>query len=209
MRRVTFLLMAVAALGGCKPALSPELQREYQSRSLATCCNIRYESADVSDANYCVGSTLPLGTPVQVQSVGRDSVTFLADGKTLTLSHKYGAEQESLRQYLDKVLVTDDPKARVARYPRAVQEAIRDGRVERGMTREQVILALGYPPTHRTPSTTASEWTYWYNRWVTYKVVFDADGKVSNVVGRPAPTQDRAIEAEVPKAAAPPAKKHR
>jgi hypothetical protein len=168
--------------------------REYQGRSLMTCCNIHYEGEEVSDANYFVGATLPAGTPVQVQSMRSDSVTFTADGKKLSLYHRYGTAQESLQQYVNKVLVSDDPKAHLATFPRAAQQAIRDGRVEKGMTREQVIMSLGYPPTHRTASTTSNEWTYWYNRWVTYKVQFDDAGLVSNVVGRPAPTQDQPIQ---------------
>ncbi len=207
MRRMA-IVVVVAALWGCKPALPPEVLHEYQSRSLVTCCNIHYEGEEINDANYYVGQTVPLGTPVQVQKVGRDSITFLADGRKLTLVRKYGTEQESFQQYLDKVLVAGDPKARVARFPRAVQDAIRDGRVERGMTREQVILALGYPPAHRTPSLTAGEWLYWYNRWVTYKVLFDDAGVVTQVVGRPAPTTDQPIQVEskpVPK----PAKRRR
>ncbi len=71
--------------------------------------------------------------------------------------------------------------------------------------------AIGYPATHRTPSTASNDWLYWYNRFVTYRVQFDADGKVSNVVGRPAPTHDQPIPAAPPPAKAPakakPAKK--
>src|SRR5262249_54559147 len=157
-----------------------------------------------NDANYYVGALLPLGTPVGVQAMGSDSITFVADGRKLTLSHKYGTGQESLRQFIDKVLVAEDPKPRLARYSRSAQQAIRESRVERGMTKEQVILSLGYPPTHRTLSITANEWTYWYNRWVTYKVQFDDHGVVSTVVGRPAPTQDQPIQ---PDAAPTPARK--
>jgi outer membrane protein assembly factor BamE (lipoprotein component of BamABCDE complex) len=61
------------------------------------------------------------------------------------------------------------------------------------MTKEQVVMSLGYPPTHRTASVSDNEWTYWYNRWVTYKVQFDNQGLVANVIGRPAPTQDKPI----------------
>ncbi len=152
---------------------------------------------------------IPLGTPVHVVGASRSGIIFTADGTKLTLSQVYGREQESFQKYIDKVLVTDDPKGRVASFSRAVQDAIREGRVERNMTKEQVILSLGYPPTHRTASTTANEWTYWYNRWVTYKVEFDDTGRVSSVVGRPAPTQDQPIPVETPKPAAAPLKKRR
>lgn len=195
MRRVMVVTVAMAVLGGCKPALSPEVVKTYQARTLFTCCNIHHETASISDANYYVGTLVPLGSAVQVQSSARNALTFTAGGTPLTLSQDYGREQESFQQYLDKVLVPEDPRPLVATFPPDVQAAIRESRVERGMTRQQVILSLGYPPTHRTASTNATEWTYWYNRWVTYKVVFDDAGKVSTVVGRPAPTQDQPIVA--------------
>src|SRR5262249_14307663 len=160
---------------------------------------IRHEGDQINDANYAVGTLLPLGAKATVQGAGRDSITFVADGTKLTLSHSYGTKEETFQQYIDKVLVANDPKLQVASFQPAVQEAIRDARVERGMTREQVILSLGYPPTHRTPSTNDREWTYWYNRWVTYRVVFNDAGVVTDIVGRPAPTRDQPIVVGAPK----------
>ena len=206
---VAVVILTAASVVGCQPALSPEALQTYQNRTLYTCCNIHQESGYVSDANYDTGTIVPLGSTARVEAAGRNSVTILADGTKLTLSQDYGRGQESFQQYLDKVLVTDDPKARVASYSRSVQDAIRDGRVEKGMTKEQVILSLGYPPTHRTPSTTSNVWTYWYNHFVTYQVAFDDTGTVSNVIGRPAPTQDQPVTQEVPRAAPTPAKKKR
>jgi outer membrane protein assembly factor BamE (lipoprotein component of BamABCDE complex) len=58
------------------------------------------------------------------------------------------------------------------------------------MTREQVLLSLGYPPTHGTPSLQDREWKYWWNPSSTYTVVFDGAGKVADVIGRPAPTAE-------------------
>jgi hypothetical protein len=197
--------VAVLFVAGCRQAAPPGLLQEYQSRSLITCCNIHYETDEVNDANYFVGSTLPAGTPVQVQAMTGSSVTFIGDGKKLTVVHQYGRDQESMQQWVSKLLVADDPRAKLARFPKSAQQAVHDGRVEKGMTREQVIMSLGYPPTHRTASTTSNEWTYWYNRWVTYKVQFDDKGVVSNVIGRPAPTQDQPIQpdaAPVPQAPA-------
>ena len=68
------------------------------------------------------------------------------------------------------------------------------------MTREQVLLSLGYPATDRTPSLQDREWTYWYNqRGDRYKVAFDEAGKVSDVIGRPAPTAEvKILNADVP-----------
>lgn len=197
MKRVA-MVVAVMALAGCRHAPPPEVTGRYQGRALFTCCNIHYESDEVSDANYYVGSTVPFGTPVTVENVTAHSVTFVAEGTKITLLHRYGQEQESMQQYFDKMLLAEDPKPRVAGLAQSVQDAIREARVEQGMTREQVITALGYPATHKTPSTAAREWTYWFNRWVTYKVAFDESGRVTNVIGRPAPTRDQPIKEDAP-----------
>ncbi len=192
MKKALGMLLVLTAFACHRPVPADVLQG-YQSRTLYTCCNIHYESSEILDANFYVGSTLALGAPARVVAMTNDSVTFDAGRVKLTLYHSYGTEQESSLAYFDKVLVSEDPRLRVAGFSKRVQDAIRDGRVERGMTREQVILSLGNPPTHRTPSTSAPEWTYWYNRWVTYRVAFDERGVVSNVIGRPAPTRDEPV----------------
>jgi len=190
--------LTTALLGAaCRhPAASPETLQHFESRNLFTCCNLHYEGEDINDANYWVGEKVPAGTLVHVEKMTGDSITFVAAGTRLTLTHEYGTAEESLQQYLDKVLVPTDPSPHIAAYPAPVRRAIDNAKVELGMTRAQVIASLGYPPTHRTPSLQDREWTYWYNRWVTYKIVFDEAGKVAEIIGRPAPT------AEVPIAAA-------
>ncbi|MBI2962465.1 MAG: outer membrane protein assembly factor BamE [Deltaproteobacteria bacterium] len=182
--------MAAVLAAACRPAVSPQVLQRFAGRDLFTCCNVHYESENINDANYWVGKTLPAGTPVRVEKATRDSVTFVAADVKLTLTHEYGSGQEAPQQYFDKVLSGADPRPRIAAYPAAVRRAIDSGKVERGMTRNQVIASLGYPPTHRTTSLQEREWTYWYNRWITYKVVFDDAGKVADVVGRPAPTAE-------------------
>jgi hypothetical protein len=65
------------------------------------------------------------------------------------------------------------------------------------MTKPQVIMSLGYPPTHRTASIDMNTWTYWTNRWITYQVQFGEDGKVSMLVGN-APTHNEPIVEPTP-----------
>lgn len=196
MRRLIGIALLLL-VGGCHPAVSPEQLHEWQSRTLFTCCNLYYESDRISDANYHVGSTLPFGSPASVTAMTNDSITFTAGATPLTIVHSYGLDQESAQQYFGKILVPTDPHTTFAAYPRDVQAAITDGRVEIGMTKEQVIMSLGYPPTHRTASTALNTWVYWQNRWVTYQVQFAADGTVSGFVGN-APTHNQPIVAATP-----------
>lgn len=200
MKRALLPLGLLAVVAGCTPAMSPEVLQQYQSRTLYTCCNIHYESANVSDANYYVGGTIPFGSQVEVQKADRGTLTISAAGQQLSLSHRYGKENEPFEKYVDKILVSADPKIKVASYSPSVQQAIKEGRVEQGMTKDQVIVSLGYPPTHRTPSLDAWEWTYWYNQWVTYRVQFGQDGKVSQIIGTQVPSRNQPIKDEPPPA---------
>ena len=202
MRRAIAASILVAVMVGCHAAVPPDVLQKWQSRTLYTCCSIHYERNEVSDANYFVGNTLPFGSQVTVTAMTSDTVTFSAGGTNLTLVHKYGRDQESAQQYFAKILVDTDPRLQFATFPKDVQSAITDGRVERGMTKPQVIMSLGYPPTHKTASTNLNTWTYWYNRWVTYQVTFDDNGKVANIVGT-APTNNQPIIAPTPIPAAP------
>lgn len=194
------------ALAACHQPVSPEVLHQWQSQSLYTCCNIHYEKNEVVDANYYIGSTLPFGSQVTVEKVTSDTLTFRAGATELTLVHSYGRDQESAQQYFQKIFITSDPHVAFASWPKDVQSAISDSRVEIGMTKPQVIMSLGYPPTHRTASTDLNTWVYWYNRWVTYQVQFGDDGKVSNLVGN-APTRNQPIAAPTPAPAAHPAKR--
>ena len=62
--------------------------------------------------------------------------------------------------------------------------SIRSGQPLRGMTKEQVLMARGYPPGHETPSLDGDRWTYWSSRLVKHTLVF-TDGRLSEGRGLP------------------------
>ena len=204
-RGIRFATLGLLAVLGCRGAATGPVPR-FDPANRFTCCNLHRDGSELSDANYWIGTTLPVGTRVHIESATPDSVTFVAGGEKLTLKQEYGTKQETFEQYVGKILVTDDPHRRISEFPDEVQSAIAKGKVERGMTREQVLLSLGYPPAHKTPSLEELEWTYWYNRLRGYRVVFDQRGKVTAIVGRPAPTAEVAIEHSDPVPPSPPKK---
>jgi outer membrane protein assembly factor BamE (lipoprotein component of BamABCDE complex) len=61
------------------------------------------------------------------------------------------------------------------------------------MTRDEVLMSLGHPPTHYTPTLQMNLWTYWHGRFGTYKVVFNRDGFVSQIVGDAAASNDTPV----------------
>jgi hypothetical protein len=61
------------------------------------------------------------------------------------------------------------------------QEGIKTGKAMVGMTKQGVMVALGYPATSKTPSTDLNTWVYWKTRLNTLTVNFSPDGLVESV----------------------------
>jgi hypothetical protein len=62
------------------------------------------------------------------------------------------------------------------------RQGIEQGRALPGMTKRGVMTALGYPAVHRTPSLKSNIWTYWKNRYLSFRVEFTPDGRVGKIV---------------------------
>jgi hypothetical protein len=146
-----------------------------------TCCNLHYENDWISDANWSSLPMFPAGAPIKITDYGRYRIFTELDGKAMRLGLDYG-RSESLGQYARKIVVAQDPKAKIATWPAGVREAVRVGKITPGMTKEQVIVSLGYPPAHQTPTLDAPQWKYWYTRVGTFLVVWDEKGQVRDVV---------------------------
>lgn len=147
---------------------------------------MHYEKVEITDANYLKGTLIPFGTRVQILDVDRSSVKFQAAGHPpITLVYKYGRDTLPMDQYLDRAFPREDPHAKLAsdgtkdrRHTEQTDQTrklIQQGVVEAGMSKQEIVMAVGYPPAHRTPSLDAPMWTYWANRWATFEVYFEGD----------------------------------
>lgn len=153
------------------------------AQPLYLCCNIRTETDWLSDGGYLVGRIIPAGTPVKHLGTSRSVASIEIDGKCFRLSNEFGVRAEPTEVWLKKVLVAQDPNAKLKTSQPAVQNAIKAGKLMRGMTKEQVVMTLGIPPAHTNSSLNAAEWTYMSNRWVRYTVQFDQNGRLRDVTG--------------------------
>src|SRR5262249_17461288 len=125
------------------------------------CCNLHYSKDWINDGNYAELPMISAGTPIEVISYGRQRPYIKIDGKPMRLGHDYGPDQGSLEAWVNKVVVADDPRPRIATWPKVVKDAIYEGKVVTGMTREQVIASVGYPLTNENVTLDQPTWRMW------------------------------------------------
>jgi len=171
--------LLVLVVAGCR---GPRVASPLAGTTRHLCCNLWYEKPKINDVGYEVGTRVPFGTRVQILEVFRSSVRFQPDGHPpIELAYKVNPKGGlPFETYLERLFVEQDPRAKLKRVPKKTLQGIEDGTVEPGMTRDQVLMAVGYPPAHMTPSLESSAWRYWRNRWTHYVVYFQGD-KVERV----------------------------
>jgi hypothetical protein len=172
-------MLLAATLAACR---GPEVPHAMSGTTRYLCCNFYYERVKVNDGAWQVGTKVPLGTRVRIERVRRNSIEFTPEGyPTITLVYQYGDKALPFDAYLDRLLVHHDPRGRLRKLSSKRVAAIENGVVEQGMSKDQVLMARGIPPAHRTPSLESPTWIYWRNRWDTMDVYFVND-KVDRVV---------------------------
>jgi hypothetical protein len=172
----------MVSVGLSKPAPPPAGSQTLPRQGFG-CCVLHYSRDWINDGNYAELPMIPAGTPIEVMSYGSNRAYVKVDGKPMRLGHDYGRDQESLEVWVSKIVVNEDPRARIATYPPPVQAAIREGRVMVGMTREQAIASIGYPLTSENVSLDAPMWRIWRSSHGEYDLNFGADGRIKSISG--------------------------
>jgi hypothetical protein len=175
----------MSSVGLSKPAPPPSDANGVPSypRQGYACCNLHYNKDWIADTNYAELPLIAAGTPIEVVKYGSNRAEIKIDGKPLRLGHDYGRAQEALDEWVRKIVVNDDPKGKINAYPAATQEAIRLGKVMIGMTREQCIVAVGYPLTNENVTLDAATWRMWRSSGGEYQLNFSRDGHLTSVTG--------------------------
>jgi hypothetical protein len=147
------------------------------------CCDLHYSRDWINDGNYAELPMIAAGTPIEVSSYGSNRAYVKIDGKPMRLGHDYGRDQETLQAWVSKIVVNGDPRPRIVSYAPTVQAAIREGKVMVGMTREQAIVAIGYPLTSENVSLDAPVWRVWRSSHGEYQLNFGTDGRIKSITG--------------------------
>ncbi len=176
MRALRLLVAAAALATAAAEAQEPALVEGY------LCCNLRTDGRWISDSNYLESgkTTLPLGTPIKATGYGRYRVLVQVDGQPQALGNDYSREIP-MADFARRYIVAENPAHKLAGFDAAVREAIASSRVMRGMTREQVLMALSYPIASETPHLDLRVWKYWLWSFSPFEIHFGNDGRVTHV----------------------------
>ncbi|MFC1840348.1 hypothetical protein ACFL1N_12255 [Thermodesulfobacteriota bacterium] len=125
---------------------------------------------------------LPVNTPVEIKKWGRRGFIVINKNNKEKILFEYHAKrmQMSIQDYLKHI--TSSSEVSLGKLSKKDKKGIEEGKASKGMTKDGVMMALGYPATHKTPSLKSDKWIYWANRFRTLAVNFDEDGVVTSVV---------------------------
>jgi outer membrane protein assembly factor BamE (lipoprotein component of BamABCDE complex) len=177
MRNRALLPILISMLLGASAARTASAQQLYAQS------NLQLQKGKLIPVNYRTGSMIPVGTGVKVLDQGKSAYKCVtSDGVEFTfVPHK------QIRQPIDKTfslfVSKEDPRPRIEKLSASDQALVKKGALERGMSKEAVLLSIGPPPSHKTASLESSTWMYWKSKFDTFKVIFGDDNKVLSLPG--------------------------
>jgi hypothetical protein len=148
------------------------------------CCNMRTDGSWITDINYDESHKhmIPVGTPTKVTGYGRYRVKVDINGKSQAIGNDYSRDLD-LVTFAKRYVVPDDPAAKIAAFPKNIQAAIMSARLVKGMTREQVLMSVGYPVSSETHNLDDKIWRFWLFSFSEFRCKFDDKGYLIDVEG--------------------------
>lgn len=158
---------------------SSELKRTCNGDILYTRFSLFYEYGIHNTTNYRRGIFLPVNTPVTfVSSAGNSIYITLPNGDEISIENNKKYSGESLEGIFKRTFSTSHTD--LSKFTEEEQNAIKAGKVNIGMSKAAVLIAIGYPPKHKTPSLDDIYWRYWSSRYNSFLIEFEND-KVVNI----------------------------
>jgi len=185
MRALHAGVAAAALLAACGPTYGgmppPEPRQGAYPREAFTLVNLHPDEVRgrLYSVNYQQAGLIPLCSRVTIHEATISGLTFTV--------HDTGRTYE----YLFHRTLYESPEVHIGLYfggscqpPQNLSavdvQGIREGKALPGMSKQAVILAIGYPPRHANSTLDGDRWRYWKSRWNTILVHFH-EGRVVRV----------------------------
>lgn len=175
---LTASVLVIAGIAGCRQIIVAEVMQQPLGKKLYLKQNIWYEnSRKISCLNIQKGNILTFGTEVEPVDATDYRLTFKTpeDGKEYTIDYYHSLIMLPMEGYIKQIFTFKTRDEMTKGMKPADVKLLLAGRVKRGMTKKQVLLACGKPAACRTPSTVNSTWIYWLNEDSVYRIVFRKD----------------------------------
>jgi len=190
-RWLTATFLVIGALAGCATTdpRPPEGKGAVETRAVSyqrsgyACCNLRYTGDLITDASLAQWPFIAIGTPIRVKGIDGHHAAVEVDGKPMRLVLDQGRKGESVEQWVNQLVVLEDPSSQLQGFAPAVRNAIVRGQVMKGMTTEQVIMALGYPQLDSKLHLDGPSWRYWWSTMAPYYVYWTKKRTVARIDG--------------------------
>ncbi len=160
--------------------VSPSFALPAEEDIYFTRANIWYEHpAKILSTNYHKGTIIPIGTKVVVLAKGKNRIQFgVVDSDAVYTLHQVKRHSKILLSELfDRYFTRTSILASTEYFAltRKEKENIANGVIKVGMSKNAVLMAYGYPPTHKTLKIALNVWYYWKNRAQYFPVQFKDD----------------------------------
>jgi hypothetical protein len=134
----------------------------------------------LSSVNYQLDGLMPACTKVKILSVTNKRAELEIEGRGKYEYEIHSSLKTPIPKHLDRYFGTSCPRKKIDALAGVNKRGFKEGKVFAGMSKDAVILAVGYPPEHATPSLDGKVWKYWRNRFATTNVSFEG-GKVAKL----------------------------
>jgi len=174
------LISSVAAyLFGCAGQPDPDLTAA-ADKTVYAAHSFFHQKGRHLTTNYRTGTLVPVNTKVRIISSSRKSIRIerAEGGQVIEIVNVANYSGEDIHGIFDRMF--SPAPIDLSRLSDGERDLILAGKAGVGMRRKAVIMALGYPPSHKTPSLQDKEWRYWQDRFRTFFVEF-GNGKVVRI----------------------------
>jgi hypothetical protein len=179
------LLVSFAFCGLSYAGKDKVKKKEWVDKTFYTGVNIWFEKPKgIVTTNFHRGDMLAAGTQIKVTKAKKDYLKFIIDGKKYRLIYAAKHHRKvTMNAVLKRTFFAENPMegSNYSGFSKMEKDNIKAGTIEKGMSKNAVLMAYGYPPDHKTPSTDENVWTYWISRFQTTILSFDNSGTLIDI----------------------------
>jgi len=129
---------------GC--SFSADLVKPYQKKEYWTRTNLHHDGSEIHWKNYLSMTLLPIGTPVRLLDI-YPGYLKVEDMKGNEYEMMFPGEAfDNAEKAISSYLTSQNPLNRLKYFTKAIRQSIRSSIPLPSMTKEQVLMAIGYPP---------------------------------------------------------------